>query len=82
VTIRSIGIPRLTIVAFLIVLFAVATVTRMDVASLVEDSLLRIGRNGILVLALLPAVQGGVGLNFGLPIGIICGLIGCVVTPL
>jgi simple sugar transport system permease protein len=30
------------------------------------------------VLALLPAVQGGVGLNFGLPLGIVCGLVGCV----
>ncbi len=78
--IKKIGIPRLTIGGFLLVLFAVATVTRMDVSTLVEDSLHRIGRNGLLVLALLPAVQGGVGLNFGLPVGIICGLIGCVIT--
>jgi simple sugar transport system permease protein len=39
-----------------------------------------VARNGLLVLALLPAVQGGVGLNFGLPLGILCGLVGCVVT--
>jgi len=32
------------------------------------------------VLALLPAIQGGVGLNFGLPLGVICGLLGCVIT--
>jgi len=32
------------------------------------------------VLALLPAIQGGLGLNFGLPLGIICGLLGCVIT--
>jgi len=55
-------------------------VTRMDLRSLLSDSLLRVGRNGLLVLALLPAVQGGTGLNFGLPIGIICGLVGCVTT--
>jgi simple sugar transport system permease protein len=52
----------------------------MDLAGLATDSLLRIARNGILVLALLPAIQGGVGLNFGLPLGILAGLIGCVTT--
>jgi simple sugar transport system permease protein len=77
---REIGLPRLLIGLFLAALFAIAIATRMNIAALVTDSLLRIGRNGLLVLALLPAVQGGVGLNFGLPLGIVCGLIGCVVT--
>jgi simple sugar transport system permease protein len=79
-SVGEIGIPRLLIALFLVVLFGIAVATRMDIASLVSDSLLRAARNGILVLALLPAVQGGVGLNFGLPIGIICGLVGCVIT--
>jgi simple sugar transport system permease protein len=50
----------------------------MNLAILITDSITRVARNGILVLALLPAIQGGLGLNFGLPIGIICGLVGCV----
>ena len=78
--IREIGIPRLLIALFLVALFGIAVATHMDIASLVGDSLLRAARNGILVLALLPAIQGGVGLNFGLPIGVICGLVGCVIT--
>jgi simple sugar transport system permease protein len=78
--VREIGIPRLLIAVFLVLLFAVAVATRMDVGRLMSDSLLRVGRNGLLVLALLPAVQGGIGLNFGLPLGIICGLVGCVTT--
>lgn len=77
---REVGVPRLLIGLFLLLLFAVAVITHMDLPSLITDCVLRIGRNGILVLALLPAVQGGVGLNFGLPLGIICGLLGCVVT--
>ena len=77
---REIGIPRLLIGVFLIVLFAVAVVTRMDIPGLVTDSLLRVGRNGLLVLALLPAIQGGIGLNFGLPLGIVCGLVGLITT--
>jgi simple sugar transport system permease protein len=78
--VRGIGIPRVLIAVFLLLLFGVAVVTKMDIPGLITDCLLRIARNGILVLALLPAVQGGLGLNFGLPIGIICGLLGCVIT--
>jgi len=78
--IREIGIPRLLIALFLAALFAVAVATKMNLPILISDSISRIARNGILVLALLPAIQGGIGLNFGLPIGIICGLIGCVMA--
>ncbi|HUK64050.1 MAG TPA: hypothetical protein VLV15_11970 [Dongiaceae bacterium] len=78
--VREIGVPRLLIGVFLLLLFGVAVATHMDVPALLTDCLLRIGRNGILVLALLPAVQGGVGLNFGLPLGIVCGLLGSVIT--
>ena len=78
--VKEAGVPRLLIAAFVVILFAVAVATRMNLASLVTDSIVRVARNGILVLALLPAIQGGVGLNFGLPLGILCGLIGCVLT--
>ena len=78
--VREVGIPRLLIAVFLLLLFAVAFLTRMDMPGLFTDCILRIARNGIIVLALLPSIQGGLGLNFGLPIGIICGLVGCVIT--
>ena len=77
---RAAGVPRLVIGFFLVVLFAIAVATRMDVPGLLTDSLARIARNGLLVLALLPAIRGGLGLNFGLPLGIVCGLTGCVVS--
>jgi len=78
--VAEVGIPRLLIFLFLVALLSVAVATHMDLASLISDSLVRVGRNGLLVLALLPAVQGGVGLNFGLPLGVVCGLVGCVVA--
>ena len=78
--VRELGVPRILIGVFLASLFGVAFATHMDLPALITDSLLRVARNGVLVLALLPAVQGGVGLNFGLPIGIICGLLACVLT--
>ena len=76
----GLGVPRLIIAVFVLVLFGTAFATHMDVRSLITDSLLRVARNGLLVLALLPAVQGGLGLNFGLPLGIVCGLLACVIT--
>jgi simple sugar transport system permease protein len=78
--VRDLGLPRLLIAAFVVVLFGVAFATHMDIPGLMTDSLLRVARNGLIVLALLPAVQGGLGLNFGLPLGIVCGLLACVVT--
>lgn len=78
--VREVGVPRLLIAVFLAVLLTVAMSTHMDLPGLLTDCLLRIARNGLLVLALLPAVQGGLGLNFGLPVGIICGLLGAVIT--
>ncbi len=78
--VREFGLPRILIAAFLVALFAVAIATHMSFAILLTDCIARVARNGILVLALLPAIQGGLGLNFGLPIGIICGLIGCVIS--
>ena len=78
--IREFGVPRLLIAVFVVVLFGVAVATHMDIQSLISDSIVRVGRNGILVLALLPAIQGGIGLNFGLPLGIVCGLVGAVIS--
>src|SRR5213593_4424479 len=78
--VSGVGVPRLLIALFLASLFGVAVATGMDLPGLLTDCLARVGRNGLLVLALLPAVRGGLGLNFGLPLGIICGLVGCVVS--
>jgi len=38
--------------------------------------LTRFGMNALLVLAMIPTIRAGAGPNFGLPFGIICGLIG------
>lgn len=36
--------------------------------------------NGVMVLAMVPMIQSGCGLNFGLPLGIIAGLLGAVTS--
>jgi simple sugar transport system permease protein len=76
----EVGVAQLILVAFVLVLFAAAWTREIPVAGLASDSLTRFGRNGFLVLALVPMVRGGLGLNFGLPLGILCGLFGMLVS--
>ncbi len=77
---QTLGLPRLIIGGFVLGLFLFAFVMKMNLAMLCSDSLVRIGMNGVLVLAMLPSLACGAGLNFGLPVGILCGLIGGVIS--
>ncbi len=43
---------------------------------LLGDSLVRLVMNGVLVLSLLPMLNAGLGVNYGLPVGISAGLLG------
>lgn len=77
--VAKIGWTRLVLIGFLVVLWiGAATSTSLDLSVLFTDCLSRTAMNGVLVLALVPAVRAGVGLNFGLPLGIVCGLLGTV----
>jgi simple sugar transport system permease protein len=74
---RSFGLARWTIVGFLVLVWAVAaSATANDIGTLWGDCLVRTGMNGVLVLALVLPVRAGNGLNFGVPLGIVCGLVG------
>jgi simple sugar transport system permease protein len=78
--VKRLGLTRLTLALFLVVLWILVIVgTGLDFSIIFSDCLVRTGMNGVLVLALVPAVRAGVGLNFGLPLGIVCGLLGAVV---
>lgn len=77
---ESIGLPRLIIFLFFILLFVVAAFLGMNISSLFSDVLVRFGMNGILVLAMVPGIQAGIGLNFGFSMGIIAGLLGGVIS--
>lgn len=73
------GFPKVCITIFLAVLIVAAFIQKQDVAAMVGDSLVRIAMNGILVLAMVPSIVSGTGLNFGLSLGIITGLLaGCI----
>ena len=61
---------------FLLLLAATAALTGLPLPSLMNDALIRLGMNGVLTLSMLPMLWAGAGLNFGLPFGIIAGLLG------
>ncbi|MDQ0508182.1 autoinducer 2 ABC transporter permease LsrC [Aedoeadaptatus ivorii] len=78
--VQKIGLPRLIIGLFLLALFVAAPLAGISLADSVENVLARFGMFSILVLSLIPMVQSGCGLNFGIPIGIVAGILGGVTS--
>lgn len=77
---HQLGLPRIIIIAFIILIFIGAFLQGQDMKQLVSDSLVRFGMNLIFALAMMPAILSGIGLNMGLAIGIVCGLFGGLVS--
>lgn len=78
--VNNFGLPRIIILSFFIVLIITAWVTGMDVPGLLGDVVRRWGMYGILVLAMVPSIQCGIGPNFGVTIGIVGGLLGALIS--
>jgi len=73
------GYPKVFIMLFLIILCILAVIQKQNLPGLLKDSLVRVGMNGILVLAMIPSINSGTGLNFSLSLGIVCGILaGCI----
>lgn len=77
--IEKIGLPRLIIGSFLALFCVAAAVLNLPIPMVTSSLLVRFGMNVVLVMALIPAIKAGTGLNFALPLGIMCGLVGAVV---
>ncbi len=77
---QEFGAARTLIIMFLLLLLAIALAVGISPVGLLGDSLVRLGMNGVLVLAMVPAIISGIGPNFGLPLGIVCGLLGVLVA--
>ena len=74
------GLARFIILGFFLFLCAMAVVLNLDSAELLSSSLVRVGMNGVLVLAMLPAISSGIGPNFGVSLGILAGLVGALIA--
>ena len=77
---NKIGLPRLIITIFLLAFLIAASVVGLSIPMLTGSLLVRVGMNAVLVLALIPAIKAGTGLNLALPLGIMCGLVGAVIA--
>ena len=77
---KAFGLPRLIITGFLLLLFIIAPFAGISVGASLTDTLGRFGQNAIMVLAMVPMIHSGCGLNFGLPLGIISGLLGATLA--
>lgn len=77
---KRLGIPRIIIGVLFILLCFAALWYDLSLPALLSNSLVRMGMNSIMVLAMVPGIQCGINLNLGLPIGLVAGLIGGLMT--
>ena len=75
-----IGLPRLIVFCFFLAIVITAAVNGIDVASYLSSTLKYFGMWGILVLAMIPSIKCGIGPNFGVSLGIVCGLLGALLA--
>lgn len=78
--IDKLGIPRVIIGVFFILLCFMILWYDLSLSTLLSNTIVRMGMNAIMVLAMVPGIQCGISLNLGLPIGLVAGLIGGLLT--
>ena len=78
--IQNAGWPRIIIALFLLSMYVVSPFIGIDLKSALGDTIVRFGMNAVLVLSLIPMIQAGTGLNFGMPLGVEAGLLGAVIS--
>lgn len=78
--IAKLGIPRVIIGLFFILLCFMSLLYDLSLPTLLSNTVVRMGMNSIMVLAMVPGIQCGIALNLGLPIGLVAGLIGGLLT--
>ena len=71
-----IGIPRLVVFCFLLAIVITAYAYGIDVKSYLSSTLIYWGMWVILVLAMVPTIKCGISPNYGVSLGIVCGLLG------
>jgi len=75
-----INICTIIVGVFFLVVLAVGAIVGISFTNMLYDCIMRFSRNAILVLAMLPAIRSGMGPYFGLPVGIVCGLLAEVIA--
>lgn len=74
------GLPNIIISSFLLILFIITPFIDLSLGESLKNVLVRFGMNSILVLSMIPMIQSGCGLNFGIPVGLISGMLGAIIS--
>lgn len=77
---HNMGWPRIIIGLFLFAMYVACPFIGLNLKSALSDTVIRFGMNVVLVLSLVPMIQAGTGLNFGMPLGVEAGLLGAVIS--
>ncbi len=72
--------PQLIIISYLVLLTISLKFVGISYIEMFNESLIKWVMNGVLVISLLPMINAGIGRNFGLPVGIIAGLLGMCIA--
>jgi simple sugar transport system permease protein len=75
---RKVGMARLIIALFLLALLVIAPFAGLRMDLTISDMITRFGMYAVLILSLIPMIQSGCGLNFGLPLGVVAGTFGAI----
>lgn len=78
--VASYGVPRMIITGFLLAMFLLAPVAGVDLATQFTNVFNRVSWNAVMVLAMVPMIHSGCGLNMGLPLAVISGLLGATLS--
>lgn len=80
IKIPKIKAPQIIITLYLLFMLMFISRINISISSIFNDSLIKFGMNFILVLSLIPMLKCGIGMNFGMAIGIIAGLLGMCIS--
>lgn len=78
--VEKLGMPRVIIGVFFVLLCFMSLWYDLSLPTLLSNTVVRMGMNSVMVLAMVPGIQCGISLNLGLPIGLVAGLIGGLLT--
>lgn len=78
--VAKLGMPRLVILAFFVLLCVLSGLYGISVPTMIGNVLKRTGMFGVLALAMLPGIQCGITLNMGMTAGIIGGLLSTLIA--
>ncbi|MDO5033563.1 MAG: ABC transporter permease [Eubacteriales bacterium] len=73
--VENFGRARMIILVFLVALLLFAPAVGVSRVASLNDMLTRFAMNAVLVLSMVPMIQSGCGLNFGVPLGLVSGLL-------